>query len=191
MIFSAFSVKAQTNLFTGKISPYITYESNYSKILNQQVQFSGIGAGLEWESGISIGLNYYTLGTNFITSRFSPNGQNWQMQINYLSFMAAYRLYENSKFLIIGELGNGFGNVNFKSLNIQKNRYGLYTLEPTLHARYYILNWLGIATQMGYRLSFVGGPPTVANFSSYKFDIGFTIAPLAFYQALKTNTLID
>ena len=190
-VFGFLGLKAQNELFSGKISPYITYESNYSKILNRQVQFSGYGLGLEWESGLSFGLTYYNLGTNFITSQFSPNGQNWQMEIKYLSFMAAYKFYDMNKFILVGELGNGFGNVNFRSINIQKNKYGLYTFEPTLHARYYVLKWLGLATQFGYRLSFPGGPPKVSEFSSFKFDIGFTIAPFAFYEALKSNTLID
>jgi hypothetical protein len=177
--------------FDGKISPYITYESNYSRILGQSVQFNGYGLGLEWESGVSLGLTYYNLGTNFITSEFSPGNQNWQMDVSYLSFMIAYEFFSNEKFILIKELGNGFGNTNFSSLSVQKSRYSLYTFEPTLHARYYVLKWLGLASQLGYRFSLPAGPPTIGQLSSFKFDIGVTIAPLALYEAYKNNTIVD
>ncbi|MFY0675031.1 MAG: hypothetical protein JXQ87_16640 [Bacteroidia bacterium] len=177
--------------FSGSISPYLTYESNYSRLLGQPVQFNGYGLGLEWESGVSLGLTFYRLGTNFITNEFSPNNANWQMSISYLSFMLAYELVSKEKFLIVAELGNGFGNTNFSSLNVQKSRYSLYSFEPTLHGRYYILNWLGLASQFGYRMSFPGGPATLVQLSSFKFDIGITIAPLALYEAYKNNEIID
>ena len=177
--------------FQGSISPYITYESNYSRILGQPVQFNGYGLGLEWESGISLGLTFYQLGTNFITREFSPRNELWQMDVSYLSFMIAYEFLSNKKFLLVAELGNGFGNTNFSSLNVQKSRYSLFTFEPTLHGRYYILKWLGLASQLGYRMAFPAGAPTIGQMSSFKFDIGVTIAPLELYEAYINNTLID
>lgn len=192
-LFTSCSLRAGDfkDLFKGKVEPYVTYESNYSKLINRQVQFSGYGLGFDWESGLSLGLNFYKLGSNVITPRFSDAGAEWQLETSYLSFMAAWRFLEKEKFLVIGELGNGFGRINFQEASVQKTKYGLYTFEPTLHSRYYVLPWLGLAAQLGYRLAIPGGPPKIRDFSSFKFDIGFTIAPIPFYNAIKNNTLFN
>jgi len=166
--------------------PYVSIDANYSKLLSQQVRFAGYGLGFDFESGLSLGLTLYRLRSKVLTSEYSL-GAAWQFRISYLSVLAAYKLYEKDKLKVVAELGNGFGNVNFLELEVDRGRYGLYVFEPNLYTRYSILSWLGLAVQVGYRMGFTSGPPTVGELSSLKFDIGFTVMALPLYRAIKNR----
>lgn len=180
------------NIFSGLVEPYITYESNYAKIMSQQIQISGYGLGFEWTSGLALGLTYYQLNSKIFSHKYAlSSSDNWLLHFQYISIVASYKILQQQKFVIRGELANGIGKVGFTDKDVKKTKYGIYCFEPALNFRYNIIEWLGLISQLGYRLAIPNGPPTIGDFSSLKFNIGFTISPMAFYKALKNNTLFN
>ncbi|MBI1184157.1 hypothetical protein GC194_07790 [bacterium] len=193
LLFTAVASKAQlSHLFAGSVEPTLALESNFSKLLSRQVQFSGYGLGFNWESGLSLGLVYYHMGSKVITPKYSqPAGAEWRLYMNYISLLTKYNLLNQNNWLIDAQLGNGWGKVNLKDNKIQKDKYNVYVCEPAVNAQYNILNWLGLYSQLGFRLAVPGGPLTLRDYSSLKFNIGFTIIPIPFYHAVKNNTLFE
>lgn len=165
--------------------PYISFETNYSRLLNRQVQFGGYGVGFDFD-GASIGLMYYRLSSNVFTVRYS-NGADWKFRMNYLSIQFSQRLYESGKWRVVAALGNGFGQINLLEGTLDRGRHGVYIFEPGIDASYTIVSWLALSTQVGYRLTFPGGPPTIGELSAAKFNIGFSLLALPLYQAIKNK----
>lgn len=165
--------------------PYVTLEANYSKLLNRQVQFGGYGLGFDF-NGASIGLTYYRLRSNVFTARYS-NGADWKFRMNYLSLQLSQRLYQTGKWRVVAALGNGFGQINLQEGDVDRGKHGVYIFEPGVDARYTIVSWLGLSAQAGYRLCFPGGPPTIGDLSSTKFNIGFSIMAIPLYNAIQSK----
>lgn len=183
------SFPALAKLFEGKVEPVLYLRTNYGKILNRQVRFGGYGLGLNFESGLSISLGYNRLGSQVLTPRLVPNGNDALLKMHYGSLLIAYEVLDENKFSVVAEMGNGFGNVRFTQNGFLKSKIGIYCLEPAIYGRYYTFDWLAITGQFGYRVTLPGGVASIGDFSSYKVDIGFALIPLKFYQFIKNSQL--
>lgn len=175
----------------GKIEPLLAYESNYSVVLNRQVAFSGYGLGFEWESGTGLAIVYNTMDSRIFTPKYSPLGQLWQVRFHYFSLDGYQTLFDGHKASLALSMGIGSGWVRFAYRDAFVSRHRAICLEPSLNPTYRILPWLSLTSQVGYRLAMVGGAPSGPSFSSLKMNIGFSIAPLPFLEAVKNKNLIN
>ena len=174
-------------------TPYVTYTSNYSKVIQTQVRFTELGGGIFLPFGFSAGFNYQYLNSELRTRYLAQNEQDRiNINLSYASLVGGFTLYQIEKITFRLEMAAGLGSLKRKhTLPPLNKKNNLAVLEPAMELKYMILDWLSITGKVGKRWFSIAGQPKGSDFSSTKINLGFSIAPVPMYHAIKNKTLFN
>jgi hypothetical protein len=171
-----------------------SFTSRNSFITNYSAYIFGYSVGVTFGKRLTIGGGFNAL--NSIINKKKIIGEdtlNEQLSFAYFSYFVQYRVNLSKHWkLYLMPFCMGIGGSSY-----QYNYKGVYTTEasrvvvpyePQVELDYNFNKWIGLYTQVGYRLMLVNNPAIVENFNSPIYSYGVLISPFELYAALFPRT---
>jgi hypothetical protein len=172
-----YSLRQKPKLFFNFV-PFNSYIS--SNVAN----FSGIRTGLNYNKRFKFGIGYFGLTNSSVVSDVTieddglPYTTSGELNFHFFSLTAEYIFYHQDpwQFSFI-PLQAGIGRASYDYIRRSENRRVatkgemIFLIHPDFNAQYSVLNWLGLGTSLGYRVSLNGSKKVQEDFNSPTFSL--------------------
>ncbi|MGP8215864.1 MAG: hypothetical protein ACLQQ4_09900 [Bacteroidia bacterium] len=171
-----------------------SFTSRNSFITNYSAYIFGFSVGVTFDKKLTIGGGYNALNT-IINKRkiIGSDTLNEQLSFAYFSYYVQYIINVSKHWKLyimpfsIG-LGGSSYQYNYKGSQYSEDSYVIVPYEPQVELDYNFNKWLGLYTQVGYRLMILNNPDIVQNFNSPTYSFGVLFSPFEFYAWLFPRT---
>jgi hypothetical protein len=176
--------------------------TQYNSFINREsANVSGIRAGLEFNEKTRLALGYNWLYSDIVDkisiSRNDVTYQtNGQLRFNYLNSSFEYEFYNNYPWHISVPLVLGSGGAHYEYIDrftherVTTKNFPVVLFEPSVNAQYNIIDWVGIAGGLGYRVALNSSKEFKKNFNSPVYVIQLKFFFDAIYKEVFPNGLL-
>ncbi len=198
-LFSGLFAKAQfidslQNIINRKGSFFFSFTSRNSFITNNSANIFGFAVGSTFGKKLIIGGGYNAL-SSIITKKIMVGNDavNEQLSFAYFSYFIEYIMPLTRHWKIyVTPFSLGLGGSNYQYFHDLAfkitDSYTVIPYEPQVEIDYNLTRWLGLYTQVGYRLMLVNNPAIVQNFNSPTYAYGVLILPLEIFAGIFPNS---
>lgn len=182
------------NVINRKGTFTFSFTSRNSFIRNNFAYIFGYAVGVTFGKKLTIGGGFNALNT-IINKRkiIGEDTLNEQLSFAYFSYYVQYAINLTRHWKIylmpfsIGIGGSSY-QYNYKSVFTTEDSRVIVPYEPQVELDYNFNKWLGLYTQVGYRLMLINNPAINENFNSPTYSYGVLFSPFEFYAALFPRT---
>lgn len=173
--------------------------TQYNSFINREsANVSGIKAGLEFNEKTRLAVGYSWLYSD-IVDRISISKNdvtyqtNGQLRFNYVNTSFEYEFYSDYPWHVSLPLVVGIGGAHYEYIDrISKERtktdnFPVVLFEPSVNAQYNIIDWVGVAGGLGYRLALNSSRDFKKNFNSPIYVIQLKFFFDAIYKEVFPN----
>jgi hypothetical protein len=182
------------NVIDRKGSFSFSFTSRNSFITNYTAYIFGYSVGVTLGKKLTIGGGFNAL--NSIINKKKIIGSdtiNEQLNFVYFSYYVQYIMSLSKHWkLYLTPISFGLGSssyqYNYKGVATTESSYTVIPYEPSIELDYNFFKWLGLYTQVGYRLMIINNPAIEQNFNSPTYSYGVLISPFELYAAIFPRT---
>jgi hypothetical protein len=177
-----------------KASFFFSFTSRSSFITNNSANIFGFAIGATFGKKLIIGGEYNAL-NSIITRKITIGSDQVSevLEFAYFSYFVEYivPLTKHWKIYVmpfsIGIGSSSYQYVHNFAYKVEDN-YTIIPFEPQVEVDYNFTRWLGLYTQVGYRLMLVNNPAIIQNFNSPTYSFGVLILPFEIVAGIFPNT---
>ncbi len=167
-----------------------SFTSRNSFITNYNAYISGFAVGVTFGKKLTIGGGYNflsssitkkeTIGSDVVTASLS---------FAYFSYYVQYIMNLSKHWKIyITPFCLGLGGSSYQYFFNTQDSHTVVPYEPQVEIDYNFKKWLGLYTQVGYRLMIINNPAIVQNFNSPTYSYGVLLSPFELFAAIFPRT---
>ena len=183
------------NAIEGKGSFSFCFNTRNSSIGNNTANIFGYMVGVCFGKKFVIGGGLNTLSGStpvYETKYIGKDTVHAKMDFTFFSYFVEYIFNLSKHWRIEIPVSIGFGSSSYQyrldNRKITESSKGIINLEPQVELDFNINKYVGIYTQVGYRLMLVNNPLIHENFNSVTYSVGLLIYPLEIYAGIFPKT---
>lgn len=172
-----YSLQQKPKLFVN----FVPFNSYISRDI---ANFTGIRAGLNYNKRVKFGLGYFSITNSSVVSPVLieddgvPYETSGELNFHFFSITTEYIFYSQSPWqLSFIPLQFGIGRASYDYIRrsefkrVATKPETVFLIHPDFNASYAVLNWLGLGTSLGYRVSLSGSKNVRQDFNSPTFSL--------------------
>jgi hypothetical protein len=199
LLFTGLFAKAQfidtlQNVINRKGTFSFSFTSHNSFITNYTADIFGFAVGVTFGKKLTIGGGFNSL-NSLITKKkiIDEDTIKENLSFAYFSYFIQYtksitkhwKLYLTP--FCIG-LGGSSYQYTYKGVSVTENSRTVVPFEPSVEIDYNFNKFIGLYTQVGYRLMLISNPAIPENFNSPIYSYGIALYPFELYAAIFPRT---
>jgi hypothetical protein len=171
------------------------FNTRNSTIDNNDATIFGYMLGVSFGNKFVIGGGFDYLSNStpvYQTTYIGNDAVKERLNFFFFSYFVEYIINLTKHWRIDVPVAMGFGGSSYQ-YSLDKIQYtesgrGIVNVEPEIELDYNFNKYIGLYTQVGYRLMLVNNPLIHDNFNSVTYSVGLLISPLEIYADIFPNT---